>query len=210
MNLVGGQDELVFDGASMVVNPQGKIVARAEQFVEDILVADIPVAAPKPGKRLKKGQIAIPSGFQSAERCPVERRICDRLTQNERILQALILGTRDYVVKNGFQKIVMGLSGGIDSALVAAVAREAVGQENVIGISMPSRFSSSETRSDAAALARNLGLEFKEISIDEIYQSYLTALKEGFAGLKSNVAEENIRPSREYSDGVFKQVRMAV
>lgn len=192
VNLVGGQDELVFDGASMVVSPQGKVVARAHQFVEDILVVDIPVTAQKSGKRSKKGNILVPAGL-IAERPSVRSRICDRLTQDERILQALILGTKDYVGKNGFQKVVIGLSGGIDSALVAAVAREAVGQGNVIGISMPSRFSSSETRSDAARLAQNLGLEFKEIPIDEVYQSYLIALQEGFAGLKSNVAEENIQ-----------------
>jgi NAD+ synthase (glutamine-hydrolysing) len=115
------------------------------------------------------------------------------MTSIERIQQALILGTRDYIVKNGFRQVVIGLSGGIDSSVVAAIAVDAVGAENVIGISMPSEFTSSGTRQDAKLLAERLGIRFYEIPIHDIFQSYLNILKSGFAGKAFDLTEENLQ-----------------
>jgi len=173
-NLVGGQDELIFDGASMVVDPQGKIVAAGKQFKEDLVVANLDV-----GKK--------------SNRLPIASQIVKRLNPTEEIYQALVLGTRDYIEKNNFKKVVIGLSGGIDSALTAVIACDAVGRENVVGISMPSRFTSDGTRSDARILAQNLGITFKEISIGTIWQSYLETLKSEFAGRNPDIAEENLQ-----------------
>ncbi|MCB9771639.1 MAG: NAD+ synthase [Candidatus Omnitrophica bacterium] len=192
-NLVGGQDELVFDGGSFVVSPRGRILARAEQFNEDMLVVDLPIDDERKKRRDSKQFIQLPTDGELIGRIVAHKNIMPRMTQDERIFKALILGTRDYVWKNGFKKVVIGLSGGIDSSLVAVIAREAVGCENVIGITMPSPFSSPETRRDAQALAENLGIEFKEIAIKEIYEVYLKSLSSGFAGLPSNVAEENLQ-----------------
>ncbi len=193
VNLVGGQDELVFDGGSVVVNPQGKIVARAEQFVEDFLLVDIPVDEEKKKRRNYKHIIELPSECELIERSVAQKNVMPRMTTNERIFKALVLGTRDYVLKNGFKKVVLGLSGGIDSSLVAVIAKEAVGCDNVVGITMPSHFSSQATRQDAEILAHNLGIEFKEIIIKEIYDTYLNSLAVNFKGLPSSVAEENLQ-----------------
>jgi NAD+ synthase (glutamine-hydrolysing) len=194
-NLVGGQDELVFDGGSFIVSPNGKILARAEQFTEDLLVVDLPLDDERKKRRSNIKMIDLPTDGELIGRIRIDahKNIMPRMQQNERIFRALVLGTRDYVVKNGFKKVLLGLSGGIDSSLVAVVAREAVGSENVIGITMPSQFSSSETRADAQTLAENLGIEFKEIPIKDINDVYLRALAPGFAGLPSNVAEENLQ-----------------
>jgi len=173
-NLVGGQDELVFDGASMVVDPQGKIVAAGKQFEEDLVVADLDV-----GKR--------------SSRLPINGSIAKRLDPVEEVYRALVLGTRDYIQKNGFKKAVIGLSGGIDSSLTALIACDAIGKENVVGISMPSRFTSEGTRSDARVLAQNLGITFKEIPIGTVWQAYLETLKGEFAGCKSDITEENLQ-----------------
>jgi len=173
-NLVGGQDELVFDGASMVVDPQGKIVATGKQFEEDLVVADLDV-----GKKSSRFTIKGP--------------LAKRLDAVEEIYRALVLGTRDYIQKNGFKKAVIGLSGGIDSSLTALIACDAIGKENVIGISMPSRFTSEGTRSDARVLAQNLGITFKEIPIGTVWQSYLETLKREFADCKSDITEENLQ-----------------
>lgn len=192
-NLVGGQDELVFDGGSFVVSPAGKILGRAEQFVEDLLVVDLPVDRNKKRKRIPQGIVQLPSDGEFIGRMSASPNLMPRMTQNERIFKALVSGTRDYVRKNGFKKVVLGLSGGIDSALVAVIAKEAVGAENVVGVTMPSQFSSAETRHDAQVLAKNLGIELKEIAIKEIYDVYLNSLAESFSGLPSSVAEENLQ-----------------
>lgn len=165
VNLVGGQDELVFDGGSLLVNPKGKIVAQAKQFEEDLVVVDLD--QPK----------SLPP----------------RLSSIEEIYQALVLGTRDYVRKNGFEKVVVGLSGGIDSALVAVIACEAIGRENVIGVTMPSRFTSPETKSDAKKLAESLKIRCLEIPIEEVAKAYSHVLKEAFADAKPDTTEENIQ-----------------
>ncbi len=170
VNIVGGQDELIFDGSSLVVNAQGQIIAKAKSFEEDLMSVDLSVGA----------QQARPLSIK-------------KISQVESIYKALILGTQDYVRKNGFKKVVLGLSGGIDSALVAVIAVEALGKENVVGVSMPSRYSSKGTQSDARKLAHNLDIEFKEIPIEEVFKSYDEILSEEFSGLKPNVAEENIQ-----------------
>lgn len=191
-NLVGGQDELVFDGGSFVVNPSGKVIARAEQFVEDLLVVDLPVDE-GPKKRRHGKIIDLPSEGELVGRIEAHKNIMPRMATNERIFRALVLGTRDYVIKNGFKKVVLGLSGGIDSSLVAVIAREAVGCENVIGVTMPSKYSSEGTRNDAAMIAANLGIEFKEIPIQDIHEVYLKAMALSFSGLPANVTEENLQ-----------------
>ena len=165
-NLVGGQDELVFDGASMVVSVQGKVLAQAKQFKEELLLCDL---------SSQEAGTALP------------------LDESEEIYQALVLGTKDYVAKNGFTKVALGLSGGIDSALVAAIAVDALGAENVTAISMPSRFNAKATRQDAKIIARNLGIEFKEIPIKDVQNSYLKILRKYFRGLPINIAEENLQ-----------------
>ncbi len=172
VNLVGGQDELVFDGNSLVVNPKGKIVAHGKAFQEDLLVVDLPVGAQR--------SVSLLTTIK-------------KLSQIECVYKALVLGTKDYVRKNGFQKVVIGLSGGIDSALVAVIAVEALGKKNVVGVSMPSRYSSKGTRSDAEKLAKNLDIEFKEIPIEGVVKSYDQVLSKEFFGLKPNIAEENIQ-----------------
>lgn len=160
-NLVGGQDELIFDGRSMLADSTGKIVTKARAFEEDLVIADIIGAG--------NGALQI----QPAQ--PVAPQPADLIDE---IYQALVLGTRDYTRKNGFKKVLLGLSGGIDSSVTAAIAVEALGADNVVGISMPSEFNSPETQSDAERLAKNLGIEFHTIPIgsilDPFHQSLLT------------------------------------
>jgi NAD+ synthase (glutamine-hydrolysing) len=166
VNAVGGQDELVFDGGSMVVSPEGTVLARAVQFEETLLHVDLS----RPHNPL----------------APV-------LENNAQIYKALVLGTRDYASKNGFEKAALGLSGGIDSALVACIACDAFGSENVTAISMPSPFNSKATRLDARQLAKNLKIELKEIPIKKIFASYLKTMAPYFAGLATDTTEENIQ-----------------
>jgi len=165
VNTVGGQDELVFDGGSMVVSPDGAVLARAGQFEEELLVVSSTGEGP----------------------------VAPLLDGTEEIYKALVLGTRDYAAKNGFKKVALGLSGGVDSALVACIACDAFGHDNVTAISMPSPFNSKATRQDARVLAKNLRIEFKEIPIKRIYASYLKTMAPYFAGLPANTAEENIQ-----------------
>lgn len=191
-NLTGGQDDLVFDGASVVLDPYGHVVARAKAFQEDLLIADLKIekvrelaartkAVSLPVKPLLEGKLFIRGNKE------------EPLSSIEEVYQALVLGTRDYMQKNHFKKAVIGISGGIDSALVAAIACDAIGKENVLGVSMPSCFTSRGTRSDAKILAKNLGISFKEIPIKKLFDSYLVTLKPVFKGLKPNIAEENIQ-----------------
>ncbi len=198
VNLVGGQDELVFDGASVVINPAGKIVARGRQFEEDLVLADINVGAARqvnfgaaPAKDVKR--IILSTGPVKKNRMPIRKNIHQPLNPVEEIYRALVLGTRDYIVKNGFKKIVIGLSGGIDSAITAVIACDAIGKDNVVGVSMPSRFTSEGTRTDARKLADNLGIEFKEISIEPLIKSYAGLLRESFASTRSDTTEENLQ-----------------
>jgi NAD+ synthase (glutamine-hydrolysing) len=173
-NLVGGQDELVFDGSSMIIDPRGRLTAMAKEFEEDLLVADIWLARQQ--KRSANG-----------------RHIHKPSSRTARVFKALVLGVKDYVSKNGFSKAVVGLSGGIDSSLVAAIAVQALGRENVIGVTMPSRYTSEGTRYDAQKLAANLGIDFKEVVIEEIFEVYLKAMAGPFKGTKTDITEENLQ-----------------
>jgi len=195
-NLVGGQDELVFDGGSVVFDERGELVARGRQFEEDLVVADLDVGGVfrqrlhDPRRRQEKlaadagrvSRITLPEVKAPREKPPLPARKAQRLEPLAEIYHALVLGTRDYVRKNGFQKVVIGLSGGIDSSLTAAIAVDALGKENVVGVFMPSRYSSKESREDAQGLAENLGIEFLVIPIDRSFQAYLDMLAEVFAG----------------------------
>ncbi len=172
--IVGGQDELVFDGGSMVVDARGEIRYRAPRFEEHLGIVDI---------------VARSAGV-SIERC---ERSARRLEQAEEIYKSLVLGTRDYICKNGFRKAVVGLSGGIDSCLTAKIACDAIGNGNVIGVSMPSRYSSRATQDDARRVAKNLGMRFIVIPMDSIFQSFLAVLSHEFKGLKEGIAEENLQ-----------------
>jgi NAD+ synthase (glutamine-hydrolysing) len=208
-NLVGGQDELVFDGNSLIINEKGELIARGKQFEEDFVVADLDVESvfrsqlhdprrrketPWVREKLEEAtKIVVSSEYPAIARPPLPSRWVDRLDELAEIYQALVLGTRDYVRKNGFEKVVIGLSGGIDSSLVAAIATDAIGAENVIGVSMPSRYSSPGSKSDAESLARNLGIEFKVISIEKAFSSYLETLAEPFKDIQPDVTEENIQ-----------------
>ena len=175
-NSVGGQDELVFDGASVVVGPSGETLARAAQFDPELLLCDLALAAPGDGA-------ATPAGSRLAEPLPPEQEV----------YEALVLGLRDYVGKNGFQRVVLGLSGGIDSAAVAMIAADALGADQVIAVIMPSPYSSEGTHSDAHAIAANLGIEAIEIPIEAPMGAYAEALEKAFAGTEPGIAEENVQ-----------------
>ena len=208
-NLVGGQDELVFDGNSLIVNEKGEIVARGKQFEEDFVVADLDMESvfrsqlrdprrrketPWIREKLERAtKIDVSSEYPSITKPSLPPRPVDRLNELAEIYQALVLGTRDYVHKNGFEKVAIGLSGGIDSSLVATIAVDALGSGNVVGVSMPSRYSSSGSKSDAEALARNLDIALKVIPIERAFCAYLETLAEPFKGTNPDATEENIQ-----------------
>jgi NAD+ synthase (glutamine-hydrolysing) len=169
VNQVGGNDSLIFDGSSMVLGPDGQLIAQAASFAEDILLFD-----------------TAPSATRTQ---PPATRSDDTAD----IWNALVLGTRDYVRKCGFSRALIGLSGGIDSALVAAIAVEALGPENVIGVGMPSEFSSSGSIDDARALAHNLGIRFELLAIHSVFENFQNVLAPLFAGLPFGLAEENLQ-----------------
>lgn len=189
-NVVGGQDEIVFDGGSCVFDPKGKNIASAELFQEDLLIADMDVQAGR--KHRIKNEVRIPLSLNQ-QRFSVESRKNVVPGRVERIYKALVLGTRDYIQKNGFDRVVIGLSGGVDSSLVAKIAVDALGKEKVVGVTMPSQYTSKGTHSDAKRLAENLDIEFLEIPIKPIFDEYLESLKESFQGRPEDIAEENIQ-----------------
>jgi NAD+ synthase (glutamine-hydrolysing) len=205
VNMVGGQDELVFDGASVIVDPHGETVARGRQFVEEMVTADLDLdavfrARMQDSRRRKETLdvaraplISLPPLPAREVPPPAPTPLAEPLPRVDEVFQALVLGTRDYVRKNGFKRVVIGLSGGIDSSLVAAVAAEALGRENVTGVTMPSPFSSRGTRDDARRLAKNLGIEFMRVPITPVFKGFLKSLAEPFKGLKEDVTEENIQ-----------------
>jgi NAD+ synthase (glutamine-hydrolysing) len=193
VNMVGGQDELVFDGGSLAVSPRGRLLAYGRQFDEDLLCVDIEVTG-----RVKKAEaavkvIAVSLPSRGRLKPALDRTKAERYPRLERIYRALVLGVRDYVRKNGFQKVLIGLSGGIDSSLVAAVAVEALGAENVVGVTMPSRYTSQGTKSDAKTVAANLGIECLEIPIERIFKNYLDDLAAYFKDRGPDITEENIQ-----------------
>jgi NAD+ synthetase len=179
VNQVGGNDQLVFDGSSMAFNAQGELCARARSFEEDLVVFD--TSPPLLTEEGSKGWCG-PREIQPAP-----------ASETEAVYQALKLGVHDYVMKCGFQKVIVGLSGGIDSSLVATLAADALGPANVTGVGMPGPYSSPGSIRDAEALARNLGIDFRIIPITSIFESYLTALDPAFEGLPRDVTEENIQ-----------------
>jgi len=189
-NIVGGQDELVFDGAGLVISPAGRVIARGKEFEEDLFCIDIDTSRIK-GKRKPAKPIRVP--LSTGEKPPLEKRALRKLDCLEEIYSALVLGTRDYVRKNGFEKVVFGISGGIDSALCAAIATDALGAENVVAVTMPSRFTSAETARDAELLAKNLGIRRINLPINVANDAILETLEYEFRGLERDETEENIQ-----------------
>ena len=205
VNMVGGQDELVFDGASFIVNERGEKLAAGRQFEEDFVAADLDLdnvfraRLHDPRRRQEKLRVGKPAprivlpALTRASSSPLRPTTVTPLSPVAEVFQALVTGTRDYVRKSGFTRVVIGLSGGIDSSLVAAVAVEGLGRENVTGVTMPSPFSSEGTRADAARLADNLGIEFLSVPITDVFGSYKHALAEPFKKLNEDVTEENLQ-----------------
>jgi NAD+ synthase (glutamine-hydrolysing) len=192
--MMGGQDELVFDGDSIVVDASGEVVARAAQFAEECLVLDLdlPAAAPDAPAGVVDDGLRVDRLILSEDPLPAYAPqytggYADRLDDEEEVYRALVTGLRAYVVKNGFRSVLIGLSGGIDSALVAAIACDAVGAQNVYGVSMPSKYSSEHSKGDAAELARRTGLNFRTVPIAPMFDAYMDAL--ALTGL----AEENLQ-----------------
>src|SRR5215210_6525078 len=205
-NCVGGQDELIFDGHSLVLDEEGHVLARAPGFEEALLVVDID-PADAVGRRLRdvrrralvRERASIPEapvvhiGAPKINGQPVQPLVATPLEELEQMRLALELGLRDYVEKNGFREVVVGVSGGIDSAVTAALAAEALGIDRVHCVSMPSRYSSDETRGDARLLTESLGTDFRELPIGEIVQAFEGALAESFADREPDLAEENLQ-----------------
>lgn len=201
-NLVGGQDELVFDGGSMVIGWKGSILARGKQFEEDIALFDLDPEEYLKYRQAPKRKPAV-NNYRikelSLKRCevkirpPFPPRRLEKLGSVEEIYKALVLGTRDYMTKNGFKKAAIGVSGGIDSALTACIAVDALGKDNVAAVTMPSMYTKEETRTDAVAVAKNLGLKTITIPINTVYQAYTRMLKKEFKDAKVDVTEENLQ-----------------
>ncbi|MCH0564986.1 MULTISPECIES: NAD+ synthase [unclassified Streptomyces] len=192
--MIGGQDELVFDGDSIVVDASGDVVARAPQFSEGcvLLDLDLPAAAPNAPEGMVDDGLRIERTVLSADPLPAYEPqhtggYAERLDDAEEVYSALVVGVRAYVQKNGFRSVLIGLSGGIDSALVAAIACDAIGAENVYGVSMPSKYSSEHSRDDAAELARRTGLNFRTVPIAPMVDAYMAATE------LTGLAEENLQ-----------------
>ena len=207
-NVVGGQDELIFDGGSLFVDQEGRVIARSPRFEEDLLVADVDVEAVfrnrlhDSRRRKERRDVSSPIAIDlpdlqpkstciSPPEIPDFPRPVDRL---KNIYDALVLGTRDYVLKNGFEKVFIGLSGGIDSALVTVIAHDALGKENVVCVTMPTQYSSEGTFNDALQMAGNLDIRILTLPIQALFDQYLGLLADEFGDLPSDTAEENIQP----------------
>lgn len=201
-NLVGGQDELVFDGASCIIDPDGHVVARSPQFREDILIHDLdlrpqwrkrqldPRGRPRPPLR---DVVTISDAPTTLPTESVDGGLTDLLTDEAEVYEALVLGTRDYVAKNGFADIVLGLSGGIDSALCTVIAADALGPEHVHAVSLPSRYSTDHSVTDSEKLCTNLGVELRTVPIEGAFASMLDLLAPSFEGTEPDVTEENLQ-----------------
>jgi NAD+ synthase (glutamine-hydrolysing) len=205
-NLVGGQDELVFDGNSMLVDQEGELIARGKAFEPDLIVADLDAAAvsrARMAQRARRWRDGNPKG--TVNRVAVGRQVLPSRRSllvpeisppqplEEEAYRALVLGVRDYVRKNGFQRVVIGLSGGIDSALTAAIAVDALGAQNVLGVFMPSPYTSRESGEDTQELVRRLQMELKSLPITGLFGAYLRALKRSFRGRDRDITEENLQ-----------------
>ncbi|MBE0426901.1 MAG: NAD+ synthase [Nitrospirae bacterium] len=212
LNTVGGQDELVFDGHSIIINQNGQIIARGKQFEEDLIIVDLELEGVMMGRLhspLRRQEVIKleKDAFEKIE-IPVEKTFFKKrtgprlrlpskdnkvLAPLEEVYTALLLGTSDYVNKNGFKGVIIGLSGGIDSSLVATIAVDALGKNSVTGLFMPSPYTSKESIEDVYALANTLGIKIIEIPINKIFLSYLDSLKGDFSGLPADVTEENLQ-----------------
>ncbi|MFC1952794.1 NAD+ synthase [Chloroflexota bacterium] len=208
-NLVGGQDELVFDGNSMVFDEKGRLIARGKQFEEDLIIADLDVESVfrtrlqdsrwrkemllRDEPKWHSTRIAVSDVPSANPKPPLLARDVQLRGLPGEVHDALVIGTHDYIRKNGFEKVLIGLSGGIDSSLVAAIAVDALGSSNVEGVAMPSRYSSPGSVPDAELLAKNLGIKLITIPIETEFQAYLDTLSEAFEGTEPDVAEENIQ-----------------
>ena len=190
VNQVGGQDELVFDGDSMVIDAAGTVIARAPQFAEGLYVVDVEVATTSVVTSLP---ITVVSGAAERDRPEVPQAAAPGMSEEAEVWNALVIGTRDFVLKNGFSDVVIGLSGGIDSALVAAVAVDALGAEHVHGVLMPSRYSSDHSIADAVELASNLGIEHRTVPIEPAHAALMGMLEPSYTGHEIGLAEENLQ-----------------
>lgn len=212
LNTVGGQDELVFDGQSFVVDHNGDIIAVAKQFVEDLIIVDLDLDAVFMKRlhnpRRRQQIIALGKGIVEKivirdEKTKVVRKKPDIISTapshrlqvpiEEEVYNALVIGTQDYVYKNGFKKVCIGLSGGIDSSLVAVIAVDAIGKDNVTGVFMPSPYTSKESREDVYELAKNLEIDIIEVPINDIFETYLNTLRPKFKSMPPDTTEENIQ-----------------
>lgn len=210
LNSVGGQDELVFDGGSMVIDQNGDVIAYARQFEEDTIIVDLNLDAVFMKRlhdpRRRQQVISLQKGV--AERVIIKDQKLEIRSQKktaakslyhpiasleEEVYNALVLGTKDYVFKNGFNKVCIGLSGGIDSSLVAAIAVDSIGKDNVTGLFMPSPYTSKESKEDAYEIGKNLGINIIEVPITKIFETYLGLLKKEFKDMPFGVAEENLQ-----------------
>jgi NAD+ synthase (glutamine-hydrolysing) len=209
VNLVGGQDELVFDGNSAIFGPRGELLAHAASFREDLLIHDIDLATTpfhRPHEKihyeaegaarleLAVSDVLLRAPDEAGPKPKISPRTETPLEGAAEIYAAVVLGTRDYVHKQRFQKVVVGLSGGIDSALTAAVAADALGPENVIGVRMPSRYSSPESLEDAGLVAEALGVQLLDFPIEPAHRAFEQMLAGAFEGTQPGVAEENLQP----------------
>ncbi|MBT6597310.1 MAG: NAD(+) synthase, partial [Nitrospina sp.] len=195
VNLVGGQDELVFDGQSLVVDAKGKIITQGNAFEEEIIFSDITLSA-KANKPKASGirSYKAPASLSKVKEFPsLPAHTYRKKSEEEEVYSALVLGTRDYIQKNGFSKVVLGLSGGIDSSLTAAIAVEALRAHNVVGVLMPSPHSSKGSVDDALALAKNLEIETFTFPIVSAMKAYEYTLKDAFRGTMPGLAEENLQ-----------------
>ena len=208
VNTVGGQDELVFDGNSVVFDPRGRLLAHAASFVEELLVCDIDVEQPfhRPVENLRREgeaaarleldvvEISLGGAAHEHPKPPIAPRLAEPLEGAAEIYAAVVLGTHDYMRKQGFEKVVIGMSGGVDSALTAAIACDALGAQNVIGVRMPSRHTSAESLEDAGLVAESLGMQLMDFSIEPPHRGFEEILEPVFRSTRPGVAEENLQP----------------
>ncbi|MEA2498089.1 MAG: hypothetical protein QOH26_494 [Actinomycetota bacterium] len=190
VNTVGGQDELVFDGGSLVIDPEGEVIARSPQFTEHFQVVDVPLGHAGETSVASVDRIALKLRPPGGKPVP---SVAPRGEGSGEVYEALRLAVHDYVRKNGFERVVIGLSGGVDSALTAVIAADALGPTNVLCVAMPSEFSSGHSLEDAQKLAANLGVELLEVSIAATYHAYLKMLEETFGPAPMGLAEENLQ-----------------
>lgn len=208
-NLVGGQDELVFDGDSMIVDEQGSVLVSARMFEEDLVFSDVQVESvfrarlhdPRwrktetfvIGEALERTEIPLAPTTLGEDKPPLEPCVPQSIDKCDEVYRALVLGTADYVRKNGFQQVVIGLSGGIDSSLVTCIACDALGSQNVVGVCMPSRFTAAQSIDDARAVADNLGIRLITIPVEPAYTVFLDLLAKSFEGTRADSTEENLQ-----------------